>query len=109
MVTQSPRGYRFPVGIIDYCVFCYHRFSLSYMDIEEMMAKRGVRVSYESIRKWCLKFSRKYPSILTKQEHKRSDKWHLDEMNIRINGTKYTLFGAVDIKGYELDIFILHR
>ncbi len=56
-----------------------------------------------------MKFSRKYDSVLTKQEHKRSDKWHLDEMNIRINGTKHILWRAVDSEEYELDIFIRNR
>ena len=109
MLTQAPKGYRYPACIIDYCVFCYHRFNLSYRDIEEMMAKRGVRVSYESIRKWCLKFSRAYTSVLRKRECKRNDEWHLDEMTIRINGTNYILWRAVDSEGYELDIFIQKR
>lgn len=109
MLTKAPKGYRFPAGVIDYCVYLYHRFNISYRDIEEMMAKRGIRVSYESIRKWCLKFSRKYAAVLRKREHKRSDKWHLDEMTLKINGVPYVLWRAVDSEGYELDIFIQKR
>ncbi len=109
MLTHTPKGYRFPASIIDYCIFFYHRFSLSYWGIEEIMAKRGVRVGYESVREWCLKFSRKSYSVLIKREHKHSDKWQLDEMNIRINGTKYILWRAVESEGYELDIFIQNR
>ncbi|MGJ3495780.1 DDE-type integrase/transposase/recombinase [Piscirickettsia salmonis] len=72
-----------------------------------MMAKRGLRVSYESLRRWCKKFARPLTHQLRKKETKRSDKWHLDEMTIKINGDKYVLWRAVDSEGYELDIFML--
>ncbi|MGJ3495867.1 DDE-type integrase/transposase/recombinase, partial [Piscirickettsia salmonis] len=71
--------------------------------------KRGLRVSYESLRRWCKKFARPLTQQLRKKETKRSDKWHLDEMTIKINGDKYVLWRAVDSEGYELDIFIQKR
>ena len=103
------KGYRYPWSIISFCVYLYHRFSLSYRDIEEMMACRGVLVSYESIRKWCLKFAGYFNDALKKKEPARTDKWHLDEMTTRINGEKYVLWRAVDSNGYELDILIQKR
>ena len=103
------KGYRIPWSIIHFCVYAYHRFSLSYRDIEELMFVRGLRISYESIRQWCIKFARYFTDILKKKEPARADKWHLDEMYTRIKGEKYILWRAVDSDGYELDIFIQKR
>jgi putative transposase len=103
------KGYRYPWSIISFCIYLYHRFSLSYRDIAEMLLFRGVTVSYESIRKWCLKFENYFNDVLKKKEPKRADKWHLDEMTTRINGEKYVLWRAVDSEGYELDILIQKR
>ncbi|MDF1758631.1 MAG: DDE-type integrase/transposase/recombinase [Legionellaceae bacterium] len=74
-----------------------------------MMLYRGISISYELIRKWCLKFASYFNDALKKKEHSRADKWHLDEMSNRINGEKYILWRAVDSKGYELDILIQKR
>ncbi|QGP57073.1 Transposase IS66 family protein (plasmid) [Piscirickettsia salmonis] len=109
MLSRPPKGHRFPAQVISYVIWLYHRFSLSYRDIEEMMAERGLRVSYESVRRWCKKFARPLTQRLRKKEAKRSDKWHLDEVTIKINGDKYVLWRAVDSEGYELDIFIQKR
>ena len=73
------------------------------------MFVRGLRISYESIRQWCIKFARYFTDILKKKEPSRADKWHLDEMYTRINDEKYVLWRAVDSDGYELDIFIQKR
>lgn len=108
-MPQKLKGYRFPWEIIHFCVYLYHRFSLSYRDIEELMLVRGIAISYESIRKWCIKFAGHFKHILKKKEPTRSDKWHLDEMTTRINGDKYVLWRAVDSNGYELDILIQKR
>lgn len=109
MLTKKPKRYRYPAQIISHCVWLYHRFSLSYRDIEEMLYFRGIAVSYESIRQWCIKFSRIFAEQLRKKEIKRGDKWYLDEMTVKINGEKYILWRAVDSEGYELDIFIQKR
>ena len=108
-MTPKLKGYRIPWSIIHFCVYAYHRFSLCYRDIEELMLARGLTVSYESIRQWCIKFAGHFTNILKKKEPARADKWHLDEMHTRINGEKYVLWRAVDSNGYELDILVQKR
>ena len=73
------RGHRFPAEIISYCVWLYYTFPLSFRDIEKMMLYRGVTVTYEAIRGWCLKFAQSYANQIRKQRPKPGDKWHLDE------------------------------
>ena len=108
-MLEKLKGYRFPWKLIYHCIYLYHRFSHSYRDIEEMMFLRGIQISYESIRQWCLKLSYKFTEVLKKKQSTRSDKWNLDEMYLRINGEKYVLWRAVDSNGYELDILIQKR
>jgi putative transposase len=74
------KGYRFPPAIISHVVWLYFRFSLSFRDIEEIMAERGVIVTHETIRQWCLKFGQTYAHALKKRRGKLGDKWHLDEV-----------------------------
>ena len=71
------RRHRFPGEIISHCVWLYYRSPLSYRDIEEMMAQRGVRVSYETIRQWCLKFGQTIANELRRRRPRPGDKWHL--------------------------------
>ena len=85
-LSAAPRRHRFPVSIISQAVWIYHRFNNSYRDIEEQMAFRGIRVSHETIRSWSIKFSHHFRDVIKKRERKPSDKWHLDEMTIRMNG-----------------------
>src|SRR3712207_3017098 len=75
------RRHRFSGEIISHCVWLYYRFSLSYRDIEEMMAQRGVRVSYETIRQWCLKFGQTIADELRRRRPRPGEKWHLDEVH----------------------------
>ena len=80
-VPVSPfRGYRFPPEIISYAVWLYHRFSLSHRDVEELLAERGIQVSYEAIRLWCRKFGPLLASELRRRRPRRGDKWFLDEV-----------------------------
>src|ERR1700676_5448506 len=74
------RGYRFPPEIISYCVWLYFRFSVSYRDIEELMAERGVTVTYETIRAWCYKFGQDYAKRIRARRRQLGDTWHLDEV-----------------------------
>ena len=74
MLSHSPKGHRYPAFIISHCIWLYHRFSLSYRDIEELMFSRGVSVSYESMRQWCKKFSKPLTKSLRKKECLRGDK-----------------------------------
>ena len=76
---QKPKRYRYPASIISYAVWKYHRFNLSFRDVQEQLAYRGIIVSHETVRKWCLKFSRQFKEVLQKRERQASDKWHLDE------------------------------
>ena len=73
------------------------------------MFLRGIQISYESIRQWCLKLSYKFTEVLKKKQSTRPDKWNLDEMYMRLNGEKYVLWRTVDSNGYELDILIQKR
>ena len=95
--------------IISYAVWRYHRFNDSYRDIQECLAYRGIDVNHESIRSWCIKFGAAFRDIIKKRERKPTDKWHLDEMTIKINGQTFILWRAVDSEGCELDIFLQKR
>lgn len=108
-LTRKPKRYRYPASIISYAVWKYHRFNLSFRDVQEQLAYRGVIVSHETLRKWCLKFSRQFRDTLQKRERQGSDKWHLDEMSLRINGESFVLWRAVDEHGLELDVFLQKR
>ena len=81
--------------IISHCTWLYFRFALSYRDVEEMMAERGVTVSYESIREWCLKFGGVYTKRIRSCRGRLGDRWHLDEIFVRINGKLQYVWRAV--------------
>lgn len=108
-LEKKPKRYRFAVSIISCAVWQYHRFNLSFRDVQEQLAYRGIIVSHETVRKWCIKFSRQFKDVLQKRERKISDKWHLDEMSLRINGESFVLWRAVDENGMELDVFLQKR
>ena len=91
-------GYRFPSQIISYAVWAYHRFCLSFRDVEDLLAERGIIVSYETIRQWCEKFGLDYARKLKRREGRLGDHWHLDEV-FRINGQQRYLWRAVDQDG----------
>ena len=102
MPTVDPpsySGYRFPAVIISHCTWLYFRFALSYRDVEEMMAERGVTVSYESVREWCLKFGGTYTKRIRSRRGRLGDRWHLDEVFLRINGKLQYLWRAIDQDG----------
>ncbi len=103
------KGYRFPAEIISHCIWLYFRFSLSYRDVEEIMAERGVVLTYETIRQWCLKFGQRYANELKKRRSKPGDTWHLDEVFLKINGKQHYLWRAVDQHGNVLDILVQSR
>ncbi|MET8276282.1 IS6 family transposase [Streptomyces sp. NPDC005096] len=105
----SYRGHRYPVEIIAHCVWLYFRFPLSFREVEELMLERGVIVSYETIRRWCLKFGQSYANSLRRQRPRPGDKWHLDEVFITINGEQKYLWRAVDQDGNVLDILVQNR
>src|ERR1700680_4659338 len=108
--SASPyKGHRFPAEIISHCVWLYFRFSLSFRDVEEMMAERGVVVSYETIREWCQKFGQSYAKRLRARRGHLGDRWHLDEVFLKIQGKLQYLWRAVDQDGEVLDILVQPR
>ncbi len=109
--TLSPtyKRHRFPAEIIGHAVWLYFRFALSYRDVEELLAERGVIVTYETIRQWCRKFGQTYANALRRRRPRPGDKWHLDEVFITINGGAHYLWRAVDQEGHVLDILVQSR
>ncbi|MFE1986055.1 IS6 family transposase [Streptomyces mirabilis] len=111
MESASPsyRGHCYPVDVISHCVWLYHRFPLSFREVEELLLQRGVIVSYETIRRWCAKFGQAYANGLRHRRPRPGDKWHLDEVFIKINGELKHLWRAVDQDGNVLDILVQNR
>src|SRR3982074_864457 len=101
--------HRFPTEIISHCVWLYFRFALSFRDVEEMLAMRGVSLSYETVREWCLKFGQTYANGLRHKCPRPGDQWHLDEAFLKINGRIHYLWRAVDQDGDVLDIIVQSR
>src|SRR5260370_2491221 len=101
--------HRFPAEIISHCVWLYFRFALSFRDVEEMLAMRGVALTYETVREWCLKFGQTYANGLRRGSHGRGDGWYLDEVFLKINGQLHYLWRAVDQDGDVLDILVQSR
>jgi putative transposase len=103
-------GFRFPAEIINHGVWLYHRFPLSFREVEEMMLQRGVVVSHETVRQWCAKFGQTYANGLRRRRSRPGDKWYLDEVFIKIGGKTHSLWRAVDQDGVVLDILVTsHR
>ncbi|MFI6449091.1 IS6 family transposase [Kitasatospora sp. NPDC050543] len=109
MDTPSYRGFRFPPEIISHCVWLYHRFSLSLRDVEELMLQRGVEDSHETVHQWTRRFGPAYAAALRRRRPKPGDKWHLDEVFVKINGKRKYLWRAVDQNGNVLDILLQNR
>ena len=108
-VPLSYRGHRYPVEVISHCVWLYLRFPLCFREVEELMLQRGVIVSYETVRRWCRKFGQAYADGLRRRQPRPGDKWHLDEIFVRINGELKYLWRAVDQDGNVLDILVQSR
>ena len=109
MKSISYSRHRFPPAIIQYVVSLYFRFSLSYRDVEELLAERGIDVSYETIRRWAEKFGRSYATRLRRNRPKSSSTWHIDEVFLKIGGKQFYLWRAVDDEGEVLDILLQSR
>ena len=107
----SYRGYRFPPEIISHAVWLYHRFALSFRDVEDVLARRGVEVTYEAIRKWCRRFGPEYAGRLRRRHGRLGATWHLDEVFVTIQGRQQYLWRAVDVDedGDVLDILVQPR
>src|SRR6266852_4085544 len=101
--------HQFPAVVIQHAVWLYVRFTLSYRDVEALLAERGLDVSYESIRRWVLKFGPAIARRLRQRRPKPTAHWHLDEMEVRIAGGRMYLWRAVDSEGEVLDIVVQRR
>lgn len=109
MKKISYRGHRFPASIIRHGVWLYFRFSLSYRDVEDLLAERGIEVSYETVRRWVLKFGPAYARELRRRRPRADRRWHLDEAFVSINGKLMYLWRAVDGEGEVLEILVQKR
>jgi hypothetical protein len=101
--------HRFPAEIISHAVWLYHVVCLSLRDVELLLAERGVVVSYETVRRWCKKFGASFADRLRRRRPRPGDKWHMDEVFIRIQGVQHYLWRAVDQNGVVLDILVQAR
>lgn len=106
MTPLSYSGYRFPRDIIQLAVWLYLRFTLSFRDVEELLAERGIIVAYETIRRWVLAFGPAIARGLRARRPKPHSRWHLDEVFVRIGGKQMYLWRAVDAEGEVLDVLV---
>jgi putative transposase len=109
MAEISYRRHRFPPVIIQHAVWLYLRFTLSYRDVEELLAERGLDISYETVRCWVLKFGPVIARRLRRCRPRPSNRWQLDEMVVRIAGKQMYLWRAVDHEGEVLDMLVQRR
>jgi putative transposase len=100
------KRHRFPPDIISYAVWLYYRFNLSHRDIEDLLAQRGITVSREAIRLWCIKFGAIYFRRLKRKHRGYGDTFFIDEVFVKINGKQHYLWRAVDQDGEVVDVFL---
>jgi putative transposase len=111
MSSQAPSyyGYRFPPEIISHAVCLYHRFCLSFRDAEDLLAQRGIQVTYETMRNWCQTFGPAYARRLRQRRGRMGDTWYLDELFVTIQGQQQYLWRAVDEDGDAIDLLVQSR
>ena len=100
------KRHRFPPDIISYAVWLYYRFNLSHRDIEDLLAQRGITVSREAIRLWCIKFGALYARRLKRKHRGYGDTFYIDAVFVRINGKQHYLWRAVDQDGEVVDVYL---
>src|SRR5271154_5085919 len=108
-MTISFARHQFPPAIIRHAVWLYVRFTLSFRDVEDLLAERGLDISYEPVRRWVLKFGPMFARELRRRRHRPTSKWHLDEMAVLIGGKRFWLWRAVDDEGEVLDLLVQPR
>jgi putative transposase len=109
MHTVSYSRHRFPAEVIQHAVWLYFQFPLSFRDVEDLLAQSGIDVSYETVRRWSIKFGLAYAKTLRKTHPRADVRWHLDEVFVRINGKCVYLWRAVDCEGDVLDVLVQSR
>jgi putative transposase len=100
------KRHRFPPDIISYAVWLYYRSNLSNRDIEDLLAERGITVSYETVRLWCIKFGAKYARRLKRKHQGYGDTLYIDEVFVKISGKQHYLWRAVDQDGDIIDVYL---
>jgi len=108
-MTISFARHQFPPAIIRHAVWLYLRFTLSYRDVEDLLAERGLDVSYETVRRWVLKFGPLFARELRHRRPRPTARWHLDEMAVAIAGRRFWLWRAIDDEGEVLDLLVQPR
>src|SRR6202051_2493635 len=108
-MTISFARHQFPPAIIRHAVWLYVRFTLSYRDVEDLLAERGLDVSYETVRRWVLKFGPMFARELRRRRPRPTSRWHLDEMAVTIAGRQFWLWRAVDDEAEVLDLLVQRR
>ncbi len=103
------KRHRFPPEIIQHAVWLYYRFNLSHRDIEDLLAVRGIVVSYESVRLWCNKFGPEYARRLKRRHQGFGDTFFIDEIFVKIDGIQHYLWRVVDQDGEVVDVFLQSR
>ena len=106
MTKISYSGYRFPPVIIQRAIWLYARFTLSFRDVEDLLAERGIIVSYETVRRWVNHFGPMIAADLRRRRPKPHSTWHLDEVFVKIDGRLVYLWRAVDAEGEVLDVLV---
>ena len=101
--------HQFPPALIRHAVWLYLRFTLSYRDVEDLLAERGLDVSYETVRRWVLKFGPAFARELRRRRPRPTSRWHLDEMAVIIGGRQFWLWRAVDDEGEVLGLLVQRR
>ena len=109
MQNISYRRHRFHPDIIRQAVWLYFRFTMSYRDVEDLLAERGIDISYETVRLWVLKFGQAYARRIRKRRAPVFDVWHLDEVFVNTGGKQMYLWRAVDGEGEVLDVLVQKR
>jgi putative transposase len=109
MHTVSYHRHRFPAEVIQHAVWLYFRFPLSFRYVEDLLAQRGIDVSYETVRRWSVKFGVAYARKLRRSHPPADTRWHLDEVFVSINGRNMYLWRAVDCEGEVLDVLVQSR
>jgi hypothetical protein len=102
-------GYRFPPEVITLAVRWYLRYSLSYRDVEELLAERGIEVDHVSIYRWVQRFAPEFAEAARPRLHVIGDRWHVDETYLKVGGTRRYLFRAIDQFGQVIDVFLSPR
>ena len=103
------RRHRFPPEVISYAVWLYFRFPLSLRMVEEMLAARGICVTYETVRQWGKKFGKAFADQIRRRAPGRGDRWHMDEVVVSIAGETHWMWRAVDQNGFVLDVLVQRR